>query len=118
MLGDMLDYHSNMPKIGVYGGALNRTADYQAGRDLRVVMRNLGVTGAKKQKEQSTSQAERFCRNWVASESGLKADKPPSTLLSCPCIESELEDWKNALESGVKDKNEIHAIGGGNWGNS
>ena len=102
MLADRLDYHSNLPKIGLFGEAMNKTAKYRPGRDLRVVMKHL----AKPTKQTSLTEAE-ICRNWAKYEPVIENQKvQPSKTLSCPCMESEIEDTKIGIES---IHGEIHA---------
>lgn len=111
MLADPLDYHSNMPKIGVFGEAMNRTAEYRPGHDLRVVMRNLAaVTNYKK----PSIEAE-ICRSWATNEPLTNEQKvSPSEVLTCPCMESEIGDLKAGIENSGGDEGDIYAKGGGN----
>ena len=90
-----------MPKVGLFGEALNRSANYRPGHDFRIVMKKLAGDDHKtKPENKNFDNAVEICRNWASYEPVTERQKiKPSTVLSCPCMESEIEDLKSGIEN-------------------
>ena len=99
-----------MPKIGLFGEALNRSAKYRPGHDFRVVMKKLANENSKIRPENNNiDKSAEICRNWASYEPVNDRQKiKPSSVLSCPCMVSEIEDMKSGIEN---LKGEIYAKG-------